>query len=209
MNYEEKIIIACAFRYVSINDLEDLPLVLDVITTHIDSFETDQLHQLLDDIHFSLQYIGNQAKKMEHMREFGNNVQQLIFSRKKEECLYQKQRGTKEMTFFGQNTEICRCLFALSIAYAAPKRTIVFSMLDDLSKPYLNKFPASELDLIARACCRAYPNSTLGNSSNQEAVMDFASRVKEIASQKEEESPAETCLMKTHFAKVVLEEAAP
>ena len=100
MNREEKIIIACAFRYVSVNDIEDVRPIIKVIRENIESIETDELRKLLDDTRFSLQFIGNQKKPLGCLREFGNQIKDAITHREEEKVLYQARRQTKEMTYF-------------------------------------------------------------------------------------------------------------
>ena len=72
MNKDEKTVIVCAFRYASVNDLEDVQSVIDALRENIGSFDTDELRTVLSDVHFSLQFLKNHKEEMEHIRTFGN-----------------------------------------------------------------------------------------------------------------------------------------
>lgn len=202
MNKDEKTVIVCAFRYASVNDLEDVQSVIDALRENIGSFDTDELRTVLSDVHFSLQFLKNHKEEMEHIRTFGNLLKATIEKRSKEEGVYSLRHGTEEMTHFNKNTEFCRFLFALAFAYAAPRHTYMFSLLDDISKPFIKNFTTDELMLISLICQRNFPNEAFGGSSDQATVMNFVERLKTVIQERgvDEDAPT-TYLTRAHLVK--------
>ena len=206
MNREEKIIIACAFRYASVNDIEDVRPIMKVLRENVDSIETEELRKLLDDTRFALQFIGNQKKPLACLREFGNQMKDAIRHRQKEEILYQKRRQTKEMKYFDTKKDFCRFMFVLAIAYAAPRQEHLFAIFDKMLEKSWQDFTTEELELVCDICYRCYPNIKIGTSAMQVTVMEFIHRLKDRIDEKGDEEGGETYLMKSHLAKIIREE---
>ena len=78
----------------------------------------------------------------------------------------------------------------------------MFSLLDDISKPFIKDFTTDELMLISLICQRNFPNKAFGGSSDQASVTDFVERLKGVIQEKgvDEDAPT-TYLTRSHLVK--------
>ena len=198
MTHDEKTVIICAFRFVSANDLDDLPIIIDFVLKHIDEFASWELDDILGDTKFAIRLYRKGRTIPPYVVTFANKLKIAIEERQKNEGPIQKYRETREETFFFENGELQRLFFALAIAYAAPRHTYVFSLLSNVVLHCLSWFPKKELRILVRICQRGFPSPGMMDifKEDQLEVSRFIDKVKQ-AEDESEDTVRDTLLCKS------------
>lgn len=141
MTHDEKTIILCAFRYAVYSDLEDSAPIIEFIGKNLDDYDVSDMETLLDDVHFSLQFLKNAGRReITHIRAFGNRLKRTIKEREKADGVFPKPRTTRTPTFFIGDTGFSRFLIVMAFAYAAPRHSYMFGLLQGITRPYIENF---------------------------------------------------------------------
>lgn len=203
MTHDEKTIILCAFRYAVYSDLEDSAPIIEFIGKNLDDYDVSDMETLLDDVHFSLQFLKNAGRReITHIRAFGNRLKRTIKEREKADGVFPKPRTTRTPTFFIGDTGFSRFLIVMAFAYAAPRHSYMFGLLQGITRPYIENFTKNELRFVIAACGKNFPDKAFGGDSDQIAVSSFIEDLEALMKSKPQGN-GESYMARTNLSKVL------